>query len=53
MIARTLVASVAAGMLAGGAAVAATGSAVAVPAKASVADSQHAATPHPTPTHKK
>ncbi|MFF4550851.1 hypothetical protein ACFY1J_42940 [Streptomyces sp. NPDC001406] len=52
-IARALVASVAAGMLVGGAAVASTGSAVAVPAKASVADSQHAATPHPTPTHKK
>ncbi|MFD8220609.1 hypothetical protein ACFV2U_44820 [Streptomyces sp. NPDC059697] len=52
-IVRALVASVAAGMLASGAAVASTGTAFAVPANANVADSQHAATPHPTPTHKK
>ncbi|MEU0965454.1 hypothetical protein ABZ357_08450 [Streptomyces sp. NPDC005917] len=54
-IARTLAVSIATGMLASGAAVASTGTALAVPAKANVANSQHAPAPTPTktPTHKK
>ncbi|GGJ16576.1 hypothetical protein [Streptomyces brasiliensis] len=54
-IARTLVASVAAGMLVSGAAVASTGTAVAVPSNAKVADGPHAPAPKPTktPKHKK
>ncbi|MFF3464838.1 hypothetical protein ACWCQN_05775 [Streptomyces sp. NPDC001984] len=54
-IMRALTASVAAGMLASGAAVASTGTAFAVPANANMAVSHHAPTPHPTktPKHKK
>ncbi|WP_147481264.1 hypothetical protein [Streptomyces shenzhenensis] len=54
-IIRALAASVAAGMLASGAAVASTGTALAAPATAPVADNPNAPTPHPTktPKHKK
>ncbi|MFF4762072.1 hypothetical protein [Streptomyces sp. NPDC001292] len=54
-IIRALTASVAAGMLASGAAVASAGTAFAVPTNAKVADSHHAAVPDPTktPHHKK
>ncbi|MFE9171912.1 hypothetical protein [Streptomyces kebangsaanensis] len=54
-IIRTLTATVAAGMLAGGAAVASAGTALAVPANAAVAASHHAPKPDATktPHHKK
>ncbi|MFF8990479.1 hypothetical protein ACF09H_11145 [Streptomyces sp. NPDC014983] len=52
-IVRVLVASVAAGTLAGGAAMASTGTAVAVPANTHATAAQHASTPRPTPSHKK
>ncbi|WP_159039742.1 hypothetical protein [Streptomyces sp. TP-A0356] len=54
-IVRALAASVAAGMLASGAAVASTSCAFAVPAHARAAGSQHAPAPDPTktPKHKK
>ncbi|MGW0999019.1 hypothetical protein [Streptomyces sp. NPDC002520] len=54
-IVRTLVASVAAGMLVSGVAVASTGAAVATPANATVAHNPHAPKPTPTktPKHKK
>ena len=52
-IVRALVASVAAGTLAGGAAMASTGTALAVPANTHATVVQKASTPHPKPTHKK
>ncbi|MEV5006662.1 hypothetical protein ACIQFZ_10390 [Streptomyces sp. NPDC093064] len=54
-IIRALTASVAAGMLASGAAVASTGTAFAVPANAKVSDSHHASASDPTktPRHKR
>jgi hypothetical protein len=52
-IVRALVASVAAGTLACGAAVASTGTALAVPANAKVTAGQHVSKPSPMPTHKK
>ncbi|MFI9604619.1 hypothetical protein ACWEQ7_03040 [Streptomyces sp. NPDC004069] len=52
-IIRALTASVAAGMLASGAAVASTGTAFAVPTNAKVADSDPAAAHTKTPPHKK
>jgi hypothetical protein len=54
-ITRTLAATVAAGVLAGGGAVASAGTALAAPANATVAASPHAPKPDPTktPHHKK
>ncbi|MFJ8097483.1 hypothetical protein [Streptomyces griseofuscus] len=52
-IVRALVAGVAASTLAGGAAMASTGTALAVPANTHATVAQHASTPRPTPTHKK
>ncbi|MGZ0199978.1 hypothetical protein ACNFR7_07210 [Streptomyces sp. RM1] len=52
-IVRVLVASVAAGTLAGGAAVASTGTALAMPATSHATVAKHASTPHPKPTMKK
>ncbi|MFJ9929931.1 hypothetical protein ACIRU5_28360 [Streptomyces misionensis] len=52
-IVRALVASVAAGTLASGAAVASTGTALAMPVTTHTTVAKHASTPHPMPTHKK